>query len=891
MANKTLPNLNTITASLATYIAVSNSDGVLGKATLDAVKALIAVTSSLTVETAVPATNPGAVEGGRMWVASTAGTYTNFGGIVIGASEAAFLVDTGAAYEKVTIPVSLAGYITTASVVDNLLSTSATVPLSANQGRILAASSVSVEKKVVSVSKNILDESAIVVGYVTGGGTLDTGGGTTVGWKRTAYTPVLPSTTYTFHAGTFTPSSVKYIAAYTSAHVFISQVGPANANPKTFTTPSNAAYIVMNLKEIANAEPAQLQIELGSVFTSYEPHIPDIIGVLKAAGDVITASALEDTTMNAEYVQDKIADNVTMIDVISSTNILDPSLFVINSYVNSAGVITTGSGWMRTGKIPLTAAATYTFSAGVFNYSTAKQIAYFTAADVFISRAVMNTPLPYTFTAPANTAYAYIVIQQPGDPTPEDLQVEVGSTATPYDPYSVTVVSEIMGVPLAGSATVAPVTAPTTALFNMYPHVYVNMPNFRKKYAGAATATADNHVKILMEGDSIFAREMYTTVGGVVPSAYPPMMVTDTIGARLFRSMKSLERPVYARYDAVGAFTETGTWTTNTSNWDDSATRPSGTRITVSSAATLVFTIEAIYNRFNFVDRTDLTGSTGVVISVAGGAGKMEVMLPGTIVWVEANGAVLSQLETAGTRRGNSVFARRVQFRKVGSGVSTSIAVTLTKPANATTFLYWGVEKMGGAKPYVSLINIARGSNTLSMLTNVMQNDLVERKPDLVLFEIPLVNMYANTPTPTYCANWVQDFLYGDRVGFTNVWNLKTVSNNWADFEVLCVLPHFIQSYFDSSGNPIVGSGGFTCREVWGSVKSLLYEKGDLSFIDMAAAFEREAAVSFLGNYYNATAASTSVGNTFMADGLHPNNKGTAIYEKHLCPIFDINTL
>lgn len=81
---------------------------------------------------ATPTTNPGASVGERMWITSTPGTYTNFGGIVIAANEAAFLIDTGSGYNKVTLPTPAT------SVVDALNSTSATSALSAKQGKVLS---------------------------------------------------------------------------------------------------------------------------------------------------------------------------------------------------------------------------------------------------------------------------------------------------------------------------------------------------------------------------------------------------------------------------------------------------------------------------------------------------------------------------------------------------------------------------------------------------------------------------------------------------------------------------------------------------------------------------------------------------------------------------------
>ncbi|MVT11387.1 hypothetical protein [Chitinophaga tropicalis] len=805
---------------------------------------------------ATPSTNPGAPEGKRMWITSTPGTYTNFSGVEVNNGELVFLIDNGTAYTKLVVPVD-------------------PVPVTTVQ--------------VAGVGKNKLDSSAFVEGNVNSSGTLDAVLPLT-GWQRTARVPVVAGTTYTFSAVGFTASSSKYVVFYTASNVYISRVTITTAPPFSFTVPATATNIVINLKEPANAAPTNVQLEIGNAATAYEAYIPPVNAADTIKTNPLAASYLIDSPGNRAFITAMLNNNVTTQNVYSK-NILDEENIKVG-LVSSSGVILTTAGWLRSDKTPITAGSVYTFSALNYVPSTAKVLAYYTASDVYITRTSVATAPPFTFTPPAGAAYFILNLKEPTDATtPSQMQVENENVATSYVPHRKTVISQILGYDLLSSNSSSAPTTQIQALVNLYPQIYGKLQNFRKRYAGPLNATADDRVKIIMEGDSIFAREMHTTIGPVAPASYPPTFVTNNFGANLFRSLLSLERPVYSRWDKAGTFTETGTWSIETTGWDDAGTRPNDTRLSTTSAAALSFAVAAAYNRFNFVDRTDLAASTSIAIAVTGGAGKVEVKLPGATVWVEANGALLSQLEVAGTRRSNSVYARRVEFRKVGATIGTSVTITLTKPADSTKFLYWGLELISGAKPYIQLVNIARGGNTLAQLTNYIQNDLIERKPNLVLFEIPLLNMVAASQLPSYSVNWVQDFLYGDRAGNTNTWNLKTASNNWVDFEVLCVLPHFARSYFNSDGSMITQSSGYTMAEIWSAVKSFLYEKGDIPFVDMSAAFVREAESGYLGNYYNAFAGSGVNGNTLSSDGVHLNDRGTAVYAKHLCPIFDLNSI
>jgi hypothetical protein len=428
-----------------------------------------------------------------------------------------------------------------------------------------------------------------------------------------------------------------------------------------------------------------------------------------------------------------------------------------------------------------------------------------------------------------------------------------------------------------------------TEWFNRYPNIFSKLPNFVKKYSGGAGTTADDYVKIVCDGDSIFARETMTTAVSD-PTSTPPTLVAQNIAKYIYDNL-NLEKPIYRRYDYTSFFTETGSFgsVTNDATWDDSGDRPCHTRLSTDTNALIQFTVSSAYDRFNFIDRTDAAGTNNAIIAVTGGNGLLEVMEEGGI-FAEANGYAFSQLEVdEGARRGNTIYQRRLYFKKVGTGVGASITLSISKgTADATRLLYWGVEMMSGAKPYNLLINNARGSHTLAMLYDYMDDDIIGRNPDLVLLQLPMINMLVNTWSKDYSVNWVQDFIWGDRVGYTNMWNLKTQSNDWTNFELLVVIPHLSRGHFNSDGT-LLSTNGLSAQEIYNAVKKLFYDHNDVAFIDVSAAFLREiASDNTWTNIYNAMTGGV---NAYTGDSVHQNDKGTLVYAKHICPIFDLNSL
>lgn len=436
-------------------------------------------------------------------------------------------------------------------------------------------------------------------------------------------------------------------------------------------------------------------------------------------------------------------------------------------------------------------------------------------------------------------------------------------------------------------------------------------PNLSTKLAPALIkmmAPTDDF-KIVLWGDSIFARENHTSAGTIDPTALPPGLITRNIAWYLWDQLP-MRKGLYRRYDYTGAyFTETGTWATsltgdNTANggpdtaWDDELDRPTHTRISDAATAAFSWTLGVTDDESgcNLIYRTDTNGDAAATIAVTEGNGYLEYWTGAA--WAEANGATFSMLEAdEGVRRGNTIYNKRLKLRKTTAHESDSVTVTVGKAtADADRLLYWGVELYDeiNGKFIPQLINSARGSHTLntggSNIYDYMDDDVLDQAPDLVIFEIPLLNMIGEGgATKTSILNSVQDVIWGDRGGATNTWNLKTISSDWTDFQVLVVIPHHSQSHYTITTNVYVEPiADLNYLEIYNAVKALIIGKAAVAMIDMATAFEREIDASiYAGDYYTALDGSTATGASYTSDDVHPNNTGVLVYARHICPVLD----
>ena len=434
---------------------------------------------------------------------------------------------------------------------------------------------------------------------------------------------------------------------------------------------------------------------------------------------------------------------------------------------------------------------------------------------------------------------------------------------------------------------------------NHYPQIAGKMAGFVQKMLAPTSSP-----KVVLWGDSLFARENYTSAGSIDPTATPPTLVTKNIAWYLWQNIR-MNKGIYRRFDYTGYFTEAGSWATsdNDANWDDASDRPGTTRLSapVSGAAgSFAWTLGTSDDESgcNLIYRTDTAGDAAALITVAQGNGYLQVY---TSSWVEANGATFSMKETdEGARRGNTIYNKQLYFKKVTPHQNDAATITISRAtADTDRLLYWGVElyDQKNNKYFMKIVNSARGGHTFDQGTNklydYMDDDVIDQTPGLVILEIPLLNMIAAAgATKAIIVNSVQDMLWGDRVGFTNTWNLKTQSSDWANFQVICVIPHYSNAHFNVDGTFKEVFTDVTAREIYNAVKALIISKGDLGLIDLSSVMLREidADPLYNGQYYTATAASSAAGDTYLNDGTHLNDLGTEVWARHMCPALDINT-
>lgn len=436
--------------------------------------------------------------------------------------------------------------------------------------------------------------------------------------------------------------------------------------------------------------------------------------------------------------------------------------------------------------------------------------------------------------------------------------------------------------------------------FNKYPNVTKSLSKFNVKYLYSFDQLADSYTRIILLGDSLLARHQHTTELNIDPKQSPPCLITKNFGAYLWETLKG-NKPIYKRYDS-GFISENSTFDLVEANsgWDDSGDIYGAVKSSSVENASISFEVPAEFNYFNFIDRKHrVLPSDNIVIQTLAN-GILQCRIEGDDLWSEANGFVFSQLHpTSNTSLGigNTQFQRRIEFKKIGTGINNPVSVTIANTVLSTNFYYWGVELIPNGKRYTQVINVARGGHTLNTssisLSHYIQSDVYDRKPDLVILEVPLLNMLATSVDLNYNVNSFIDFVYGDRIGFENPMSLKNKSNNWSDFQVLIIIPHHSRVHYNSANVfPVQQASGYTMETLYNAIKGEIYKRGDLPFIDISTAMTEaiKADPLYNGDFWNALRTSNQTGDGYMNDSLHQNNKGTLVWAKEICPIFWGNT-
>jgi len=251
------------------------------------------------------------------------------------------------------------------------------------------------------------------------------------GAKHTGFIPVEGGKQYTI-SWSNTVSEVPFFAFFekddgTSTAISYTTTG-SSTSPRTFTAPSGANYVVVNLKHSSTSiERSNFQLEEGSIATSYEPYSPIAKPNPEFIGDVVQKDNL------AELIEPLIQKDYEI--TISSKNLFNQDNLLVDKFLaNSTGAISNGAGWLCSGFIPVEAGKQYTLSG-----TRARQgISFFSSNTLPSGNALLyndSTSMPVTVTAPAGANFAVIALESATAKGYSNIQFEEGAEATPYRPY------------------------------------------------------------------------------------------------------------------------------------------------------------------------------------------------------------------------------------------------------------------------------------------------------------------------------------------------------------------------------------------------------------------------------------------------------------------------
>lgn len=434
-------------------------------------------------------------------------------------------------------------------------------------------------------------------------------------------------------------------------------------------------------------------------------------------------------------------------------------------------------------------------------------------------------------------------------------------------------------------------------------HQSINYANLQERFSGFISdwALREQDLDVLVLGDSILARTVHTSLYTLAEQqSRPPMGISKNIFSGICDKL-IYEDMEFSRWDKSGIFTETGTgWTdylgeSLKSVWDDAGDRAGETRESLGTgAASVAWSFPADYQRSNFIYRTSSEGASLVTVAVSGGAGNVEVYNGSS--WVEANGYTFSQNYTAvGTGYGNTEYGKRLKFRKVAASKGNAYTITVSKAAGASSSLmYWGIEQTK-ADYTISVRNASRGGHDISALTAYVRTEVEMEDTAFVFMEIPILNMKsASNLTPaelwTNATEGLNNFVFGAAVT-----SLETLSNSFADFNVIMCLTHEQRvNWVDGSGNWItrdINGSDYTTPDFFNQFVGRFIGNANVGLLNIFPLFDAEC----IRRYGNRNTALSSSGVTsqssFMRDGTHQNDLGTEVMLEFINPLFEFTAV
>lgn len=371
--------------------------------------------------TAAPADNPGTPTDPVYYTATVAGTYTDFGGVVItsediegGWVQITFAPGTG--WDKNVVSIELAPYAQKSEFPKTFES-----------------------EDNIHRSKNLLDSSAVTAGsYNTSG--VNSG---SVNWIS-GRAKINPGVEYTISGiGTASAATTRFIFLNESESP-ISNISSNGTETQTFISPAGAKYVLINLANVTNIglSPTSniytdtMQLEEGATASAYEPYYfgydsNQLVNFdSRVAASPIVASVVQFTT-ETQYLGKNIFNKAN----------------AVQGNIGPTGVYSSVStNWVCSDFMEIKPSQDYAIQGFFSGASAILAVAWYDENQVFISGSALNGTANRTFTSPANAKYLRCTIanavgvgSSPTDnPYVNSFMVEEGLSHSAYEPFFTT---------------------------------------------------------------------------------------------------------------------------------------------------------------------------------------------------------------------------------------------------------------------------------------------------------------------------------------------------------------------------------------------------------------------------------------------------------------------
>lgn len=349
--------------------------------------------------TSVPSTNPADL-GPAFWRATQNGTYTYFGGFVVPANNfAIFSRDVNGVFSVSMTALDISSKVNVSDVKDNLISTDANKPLSANQGKLLNEKLI--EKPDLVIGKNKFNKDTAVIGYFLGNDNIQA---VSAPYDYSDFIPVIPNQEYKSNF------NMRFTTYFGVNKTLIS--GGSAGNVTSFVIPNNVYFIKIT---IYHTNFNTFQLELGSVATTYEAYKKTV------PSSQIDLSLYTKTSEIGIAVSPLIEKKANLV---FGKNLFDKSKTTDGYYLN-----TTNGALIASASISVSDFIVISPNTQYFFNTNRLYTCFYTIDKVYISGTLGAFPL----TSPSNAYFIRVSLTTSQINT---MQLEAGAVATAYVPFS-----------------------------------------------------------------------------------------------------------------------------------------------------------------------------------------------------------------------------------------------------------------------------------------------------------------------------------------------------------------------------------------------------------------------------------------------------------------------